>query len=82
MNYSFPEDLSVSKTSDQYKMSDSCRTCAAINAVDRDNNTCTRVADIGTTSTEKRTWWRVDLGGRYNVYNIRIQFKDYEGYSK
>lgn len=54
----------------------------ADNAVDRDIQTCTRTEDIGTTSIEKSTWWYVDLGGIYNLYNIRIQFKDYGGYSK
>lgn len=38
--------------------------------------------DIGTTTDDRSTWWYVDLGGIYNLYNIRIQFKDYDGYSK
>lgn len=42
-----------------------------------------RTEDIGTTSNnDKTTWWYVDLGGVYNVYNIRILFKDYPGESK
>lgn len=59
------------------------RACVADNAVDRDIQTCTKMEDIGTSSTYKSTWWYVDLGGIYNLYNIRIQFKDYgEKHSK
>lgn len=77
------DDLSVKKITQQYKTSITCATCVATNAVDRNINTCTRMEDIGTSSTEKSTWWYVDLGGRYNVYNVRIQFKDYgDKYSK
>lgn len=39
-------------------------------AVDRDLSTCTRGEDIGTASPEGSTWWYVDLGGTFNVYNI------------
>lgn len=42
-----------------------------------------RTKDIGTTSNNgKKTWWYVDLGGVYSVYNIRILFMNYTGESK
>lgn len=82
MNFSFSDDLSANKIALQYKTSVSCSTCVAINAVDRNTQTCTRMEEIGTFVTDKSTWWYVDLGGIYNVYNIRIQFKDYAQFSK
>eukprot|EP00105_Crassostrea_gigas_P037911 XP_019922059.1 PREDICTED: multiple epidermal growth factor-like domains protein 11 isoform X2 [Crassostrea gigas] len=75
------DDLSANKVAQQYKTSICNLLCVADNAVDRDIQTCTRTEDIGTTSIEKSTWWYVDLGGVYNLYNIRIQFKDYGGYT-
>lgn len=77
-----PDNLSENKIAQQYKTSSNCLTCVATKAVDKDINTCTKVEDIGTTSAEKITWWYVDLEDRYNVYNIRIQFKDYDGHCK
>lgn len=41
-----------------------------------------RTEAIGTTSVYEKTWWYVDLGGVYNVYNIKILFMDYLGESK
>lgn len=83
MNNSFSDDLSANKIAQQYKTPSGCLTCyAANNSVDRNMNTCSRAEDIGTTGTEKSTWWHVDLGSRHNVYNIRIKFKDYSGFSK
>lgn len=76
------DDLSVNKTTQQFKTSGTCPKCVANTAVDRDIQTCTRMEEIGPNSNYKSTWWYVDLGGRYNVYNIRIQFKDYATYSK
>lgn len=73
----------MDKSTAQYRNIVTCTTCAAGNAVDGNINTCMRTEDIGTTSVyDKKTWWYVDLGGVYNVYNIRILFKDYSGYSK
>lgn len=53
----------------------------AINAVDRKLSTCMRTKDIGQTkeSSSERMWWKVDLGGVYNIYSINIIFKNYEG---
>lgn len=80
---SLTDYLSASKITKQYKTPFNCQTCVSENAVDRDIQTCARMEAIGTTSTDKSTWWYVDIGGRYNVYNIRIQFKDYgDMYSK
>lgn len=39
-----------------------------------------KTQDIGRNSKYKTVWWRVDLGGVYNVYNINILFKSYDGY--
>nr|XP_022306123.1 uncharacterized protein LOC111112691 [Crassostrea virginica] len=51
----------------------------ASKAVDRDITTCIRADVIGTTSTEKNVWWKVDIGGVYNIYSINILFKNYNG---
>ena len=50
------------------------------NAVDRDITTCTRTGPIGATSDEKMMWWKVDLGGVYNIYSVNILFRNYDGY--
>ena len=50
------------------------------NALDRDIKTCMRTEPIGVNSPEKTVWWRVDLGGVYNIYSINILFKNYHGY--
>nr|XP_022312536.1 multiple epidermal growth factor-like domains protein 10 [Crassostrea virginica] len=49
----------------------------ASNAVDRVGATCMRTTDIGTTSPQKTVWWKVDLGGVYNIHSINVQFKNY-----
>lgn len=80
---SLTDDLSASKFANQYRTFSACQSCVANKAVDRDIQTCAMMKDIGTTSNDRSTWWYVDLGGIYNLYNIRIQFKDYgEMYSK
>lgn len=33
---------------------------------------------IENTIPDKTVWWKVDLGGVYNIYSIDIQFKNYE----
>ncbi|XP_078329582.1 receptor-type tyrosine-protein phosphatase epsilon-like [Crassostrea virginica] len=38
-----------------------------------------RTVPIGKTSVDKTMWWRVDLGGVYNIYSVGILFKDYVG---
>lgn len=37
-----------------------------------------RTQAIGLSSTDNSMWWKVDLGGLYNVYRITIMFKSYE----
>lgn len=53
---------------------------SAINAVDRNYETCMRTDQVGLNSPLKTSWWRVDLGGVFNIYRITILFKNYDGY--
>lgn len=76
------DDLSANKLAKQYKTASTCISCVGTKAVDLDNSSCARMDDIGTTSPDKSTWWYVDLGDIYSLYNIRIQFEDYEDFSK
>lgn len=79
----FTDNLSANKQTYQYRQTYTCPSCGAGKAVDGNMSTCMRTDDIGITTTyDSKTWWYVDLGGIYNVYNIRIVFKDYPGYSK
>ncbi|XP_078327601.1 uncharacterized protein LOC144623186 [Crassostrea virginica] len=52
----------------------------AENAVDRNTATCMRTDIIGPTSPYKTVWWKVDLGGVYNIYSVNILFKNYDGF--
>ena len=52
----------------------------ADNAVDRNITTCMRTDLIGVNSPDRTVWWRVDLGGVYNIYSVNILFKNYEGH--
>ena len=52
----------------------------ASKAVDRDITTCMRAEPIGKSSVDKTVWWRVDLGGVYNIFSVNILFKNYNGY--
>nr|XP_022303649.1 multiple epidermal growth factor-like domains protein 6 isoform X2 [Crassostrea virginica] len=51
----------------------------ASHAVDRDITTCVRTQPIGTSPQipDKTVWWKVDLGGVYNIYSVNILFKNY-----
>ena len=49
------------------------------NAVDRDITTCMRTNPIGI-AADKTVWWKVDLGGVYNIFSVNILFKYYDGY--
>lgn len=51
----------------------------ASNAVDGNIATCMRTMDIGRHSIYKTVWWKVDLGGVYNIYSINILSKNYDG---
>lgn len=37
-----------------------------------------QTGDIGNQASEHTTLWSVDLGKIHRIYNIRIQFKNYE----
>lgn len=37
-----------------------------------------RTDNIGTAALHKATWWKVDLGGVYNIFDINILFKNYD----
>ena len=77
----FIDDLSKGKPTSQsstYPGNDTAY--RAGNAVDRDVTTCMRTDQIGGNSQVQNVWWRLDLGGKYNVYNVSIMFKNYNGY--
>lgn len=75
----FADDLSFKAVASQSKMViDPSNLYAASNAVDRNTSTCMRTVAIGNTAVEKTTWWKVDLGGTFNIYSINILFKNYD----
>ena len=51
----------------------------AKNALDRNVTTCMRTEQIGPNSLDQTVWWKVDLGGVYNIYSVNILFKNYDG---
>ncbi|XP_062573681.1 platelet endothelial aggregation receptor 1-like, partial [Saccostrea cucullata] len=81
----FQEDLSFKKYTAQSTTHIGCKTtiCNSVygapNAVDRLNNTCTRTEPISPGHTNT-VWWYVDLGDVYNIYEVSIIFKTYEGW--
>lgn len=79
------DNLSLNKNAYQNNVATSCSKCVAQNAVDGNITTCMRTEDIGITNKQHdETWWYVNLGGVFNLYNIRIQFRNDYGskYSK
>ena len=73
------DDLSRNKVSTQSTtISSPIDAFRAGNAVDRDIKTCMRTNPIGLAS-EKSVWWKVDLGGVYNIYSVNILFRSYDG---
>lgn len=52
----------------------------ASKAVDGNTSTCMRAKVIGPNSADKTVWWKMDLGGIYNIYDINILFKTYDNY--
>lgn len=54
----------------------------ASRAVDGNTATCmqTNAIGVGTSFRYRTVWWRVDLGEVHNIYSIKIQFKNYNGY--
>ena len=71
------DDLSKNKTATQSTTAIG-PAFEASNAVDRDITTCMRTVDIGLTSSSETVWWKVDLGGLYNIYSVNILFKNHE----
>ena len=75
----FKDDLSYKKDASQSHTFKGTG-YGAQNAVDGDKATCMRTKDIGPNSQDKTVWWRVDLGGVYNIYSVNILFKNYDEY--
>lgn len=50
------------------------------NVIDRNIVICVRIVDIGYRFLFKIVWWKVDFGRVYNLYNMVIFFKSYDGY--
>ena len=75
----FKDDLSHNKNASQSHTA-SGTGYGAENAVDGNTATCMRTKQIGPNSPDKTVWWRVDLGGVYNIYSVNILFKNYDGY--
>ncbi|XP_052694711.1 tyrosine-protein kinase receptor Tie-1-like [Crassostrea angulata] len=71
-------DLSYNKIATQSPIYRRISEYEANNALDRNITTCMRTQAIGLSSTDNSMWWKVDLGGLYNVYRITIMFKSYE----
>lgn len=76
----FADNLSLKKNAFQSPIitSDLLYQYRAGNAVDGNTGTCMRTNDIGTAALHKATWWKVDLGGVYNIYDINVLFKHYD----
>lgn len=52
----------------------------ASSAVDRNTTTCMRTLPIGKNNPNKTVWWKVDLGGVYNIQSITMLFKNYDNH--
>lgn len=75
----YTDDLSFKAVASQSGiLFDPSNLYAASHAVDRNPATCMRTVTIGSTDVEKTTWWKVDLGGTFNIYSINILFKNYD----
>lgn len=48
--------------------------------VDENREICMRIEVIGFYLVDKMVWWKVDFGGIYNIYDINILFKIYDGF--
>lgn len=81
MTYFYTDDLSFKAVASQSKIAPGQPIpYAASSAVDREIFTCTRADEIGRTAPDKTTWWKVDLNGTFNIFNINILFKNYKNY--
>lgn len=74
----FLDDLSYKKIATQLPIYQRNYKYEANNALDRNMTTCMRTQAIGLSSSNNSMWWKVDLGGWYNVYRITIMFRSYE----
>nr|XP_022311210.1 uncharacterized protein LOC111116507 [Crassostrea virginica] len=75
------DDLSYKKNASQSKTYPG-KMYGAENAVDGNTATCMRTEAIGQGEQvpDKTVWWKVDLGGVYNIHSVNILFKNYDGY--
>ena len=80
----FTDDLSKNKVATQTTTHGATSSVeykyVAGNAVDSDITTCMRTHPIGKLCVDRTVWWRVDLGGVYNIYSVNVKFKNYDGY--
>lgn len=76
----FTDDLSYNKIATQSHTFIGWNTYYPSSAIDRNASSCMRTKAIGRISTLKTVWWKVDLGGVYNIYSITILFKNYHGF--
>lgn len=75
------DDLSYNKPTTQSTTYSNSDFYSAKRAVDGNRTTCMRTVDIGlNNSPNKSMWWKVDLGGIYNIYSINILFNNYPGF--
>lgn len=77
----YKDDISRNKTASQshtYVGPVGTKLYDASNAVDGNPATCMRTKPIGTNSPDKMVWWKVDIGGVFNIYRINILFKKYD----
>ena len=78
-SFNFKDDLSHNKDTFQSHTNPGLGH-GAENAVDGNTTTCMRTEQIGGSSPYNHVWWKVDLGGVFNIYSVNILFKNYEGY--
>ena len=79
IQFFFKDDLSFMKDASQSHTHPG-NGYGAESAVDGNTTTCTRTYDIGSHGRYSTVWWKVDLGGVYNIYSVNILFKNYIGY--
>lgn len=75
----FKDDISYKKLATQSHTTIGTDTKAS-SAVDRNTATCIRTLPIGTNNPDKTVWWKVDLGGVYNIQSITMVFKNYDNH--
>ena len=75
----FKDDLSYNKDASQSQTFPGPG-YGAERAVDGNTATCMRTDIIGSNSFYKTVWWKVDLGGMYNIYSVSVLFKNYVGF--